>query len=218
MAEVNGNRTRQAEMLGLVGFEDRGAHQDADTSLAAQHNPAHRGPQRTWRYDVTEPTICLPASNTTENGEQVDEETMTRLRQAVSRIARQLNNTATDEGLTPSQATILGVIARRGPINLTELAELEGLNPTMLSRMVSKLDSEGLISRSRAPEDLRSAAVKVTRAGRTLEAKIRAGRAKVVARAMDGLGEKQQQTLTKALPALEELVEQLRETQSGPKR
>ncbi|KAA9157781.1 MarR family transcriptional regulator [Amycolatopsis acidicola] len=167
---------------------------------------------------MTEPTICLPASKMEESGDQVDEETMTRLRQAVSRIARQLNNTATDEGLTPSQATILGVIARRGPINLTELAELEGLNPTMLSRMISKLDSEGLISRTRAPEDLRSAAVKVTKRGRTLEAKVRAGRAKVVARALDGLGEKQQQSLTKALPALEELVDQLRETQAGTKR
>jgi hypothetical protein len=29
----------------------------------------------------------------------VDDEAMTRLRQAISRIARQLNNTATDRGL-----------------------------------------------------------------------------------------------------------------------
>src|SRR5699024_12765771 len=32
MAEADGNRTRQTEMLGLTGFEDRGAHQDADAS------------------------------------------------------------------------------------------------------------------------------------------------------------------------------------------
>ena len=35
MAEVDGNRTRQAEIIGFVGFEDRGDHQVADTSLAA---------------------------------------------------------------------------------------------------------------------------------------------------------------------------------------
>ena len=29
VAEADGNRTRQTEMLGLTGFEDRGAHQDA---------------------------------------------------------------------------------------------------------------------------------------------------------------------------------------------
>ncbi len=34
LAEVDGNRTRQAEVLGLVGFEDRDVHQDVDTSPA----------------------------------------------------------------------------------------------------------------------------------------------------------------------------------------
>jgi hypothetical protein len=32
LAEADGNRTRQAELLGLAGFEDRGAHQDAYAS------------------------------------------------------------------------------------------------------------------------------------------------------------------------------------------
>lgn len=33
VAEADGNRTRQTEMLGLTGFEDRGAHQDSDASV-----------------------------------------------------------------------------------------------------------------------------------------------------------------------------------------
>ena len=32
LAEADGNRTRQAEILGLTGFEDRGAHQDPDAT------------------------------------------------------------------------------------------------------------------------------------------------------------------------------------------
>lgn len=32
MAEADGNRTRQTELLGLTGFEDRGAHQDPNAS------------------------------------------------------------------------------------------------------------------------------------------------------------------------------------------
>lgn len=32
MAEADGNRTRQAEILSLTGFEDRGAHQDPDAT------------------------------------------------------------------------------------------------------------------------------------------------------------------------------------------
>ena len=34
LAEADGNRTRQTEMLGLTGFEDRGAHQDTYASAA----------------------------------------------------------------------------------------------------------------------------------------------------------------------------------------
>jgi hypothetical protein len=34
VAEVDGNRTRQVERLGLAGFEDRGDHQDAYTSTS----------------------------------------------------------------------------------------------------------------------------------------------------------------------------------------
>ena len=33
VAEADGNRTRQTEMLGLTGFEDQGAHQDTDASV-----------------------------------------------------------------------------------------------------------------------------------------------------------------------------------------
>lgn len=32
VAEADGNRTRQTEILGLTGFEDRGTHQDTDAS------------------------------------------------------------------------------------------------------------------------------------------------------------------------------------------
>jgi selenocysteine-specific elongation factor len=48
-AEVDGNRTRQTEVLGLVGFEDRGAHQDAYTSpgrTALANQPGPGGRQR----------------------------------------------------------------------------------------------------------------------------------------------------------------------------
>jgi hypothetical protein len=34
MAEADGNRTRQTEILGLVGVEDRAAHQDEDASAS----------------------------------------------------------------------------------------------------------------------------------------------------------------------------------------
>ncbi len=43
VAEADGNRTRQTEILGLTGFEDRGAHQDSDASVK-NPTPACRAP------------------------------------------------------------------------------------------------------------------------------------------------------------------------------
>jgi DNA-binding MarR family transcriptional regulator len=57
---------------------------------------------------------------------------------------------------------VLGIVAYRGSLGLAELTEIEGLNPTTLSRVVGKLDSFGLIRRLRDPEDFRAARVEVT--------------------------------------------------------
>lgn len=135
---------------------------------------------------------------------------LTRLRQAVSRLGRELNTTATDEGLTPTQASTLNVIARRGPISLAELARVERLNPTMLSRVIAKLDGAGLIARTPHPEDQRSAVVGVTEHGQATAERIRDNRTKEVAQAAAALDAEQQHLITKAVPALEALVEQLR--------
>ena len=43
MAEADGNRTRLTEILGHVGFEDRGGHQ-TPRRLPADHLAAHAGP------------------------------------------------------------------------------------------------------------------------------------------------------------------------------
>ena len=37
LAEADGNRTRQTEVLGLTGFEDRGAHQDTYASVCSPY-------------------------------------------------------------------------------------------------------------------------------------------------------------------------------------
>ena len=63
-----------------------------------------------------------------------------------------LNDTSTGEDLTPTQYSVLALVRVRGPLGLTELTELEGLNPTMLSRIVKVLDERGLIRRMPDPE------------------------------------------------------------------
>ena len=92
----------------------------------------------------------------------MDSDTVIRLRRVVLKLARQLNAASREEGLTPTQASVLGITSVRGPLSLAELTELEGINPTMLSRVVGKLDEYGLIKRLRDPVDFRAARVEVT--------------------------------------------------------
>src|SRR5580698_11259828 len=92
----------------------------------------------------------------------MEEESVIRLRRVVLRLARQLNAASVGEGLTPTQASVLGIVTNRGPLGLTDLTEIEGLNPTMLSRVVGKLDSFGLIRRDRKSTRLNSSHMSIS--------------------------------------------------------
>lgn len=139
----------------------------------------------------------------------VDTDTAARLRIAISRLNRQLNSTSTGEGLTPTQASVLGLVGARGPLRLAELAELERLNPTMLSRVVGKLTELDLIRRLPDPDDLRAARVEITPAGADLRKRILGRRTERISECLDRLPAGGADTVLAALPALELLVEEL---------
>ena len=138
----------------------------------------------------------------------MDNDTVIRLRRVVLKLARQLNAASREEGLTPTQASVLGITTMRGPLSLAELTEIEGINPTMLSRVIGKLDEHGLIKRLRDPGDFRAARVEVTPKGRGVYQRITAQRSAVISESVAV----RQAALLAALPALENLAEDLRDT------
>jgi DNA-binding MarR family transcriptional regulator len=123
----------------------------------------------------------------------LDVESATHLRGVVSRIARRLNASATS----------------RGPLGLAQLAELEGLNPTMLSRVIGALTSAELIVRRPDPADLRAWQVAATAEGTRMHERIKNARAEVVSDSAARLPAEQVDAIITALPALDALAEQL---------
>ena len=111
--------------------------------------------------------------------------------------------------LTPSQLSVLGSIARQGPLRLSDLAEIETLNPTMLSRIVANLDDAGLVHRRCDPDDRRAGLVEVTASGRRTHDRLRAQRATVLLDGLHALDHHDVAAVEAALPALEQLVEVL---------
>jgi DNA-binding MarR family transcriptional regulator len=148
----------------------------------------------------------------------MDDESVLRLRRVIGKLARQLNPSSTNEGLTPSQASVLGLVVARGPLSLTELAELEGLNPTMLSRVISNLDARGLIRRIPDPSDLRAASVESSEQGARVDQQVKAQRAAAVSTSIEHLRPEQIAALLEALPALEALAVDLQRSTHPLKR
>jgi DNA-binding MarR family transcriptional regulator len=132
-----------------------------------------------------------------------------RLRAAIGRLSRRLRPTVAGSGLTPSQISVLFTVVRLGPIRLSELADVESLNATMLSRITAQLCDAGLIAREADPADRRSAFVAATAPGRRMRERIHRERTRALGAHVAQLDERQREALWNALPVLEELVERL---------
>ena len=138
-------------------------------------------------------TVAAPP-RTKEPADPAQADQTARLRAVIGRLSRRLRSTASASQLTPSQISVLFTIVRHGPLGLSELASIEGLNPTMLSRIAAQLGDMGLITRTADPLDRRAALVAATGVGRRLRERIHRERA---------------QALWRALPVLEELAARL---------
>src|ERR1700760_4537954 len=111
----------------------------------------------------------------------VDDISVDRLRAVLTRISRRVDRQGSAEGLTAAQVSVLSTVVHRGPLGLKELAEVEGINPTMLSRVVGKLEVAGLIEREVDADDRRAARVAVTTAGARLHRRLLSKRSALLA-------------------------------------
>jgi DNA-binding MarR family transcriptional regulator len=138
-----------------------------------------------------------------------DTDQTARLRAVIGRLARRLRPTNAGSELTPTQTSVLFTIVRLGPLGLGEVAEIESVNPTMLSRITAQLCDADLISREANRGDRRAALVRATPAGRKMRERIHKERTAALGEHVESLDDEQQAALWAALPVLEELAEEL---------
>ena len=150
------------------------------------------------------------AQGTTRGTSTNDDDVAVRLRMAIARLFRRIERTRAGAALTPSETTILSVVVRQGPLRLTDLAASEGMNPTMLSRLVRYLEGDGLVQRKTDRGDRRAARVEATPAGRRLHERIRNERSDTLSAALALLPEDERRALGAGLPVLEALADQLK--------
>jgi DNA-binding MarR family transcriptional regulator len=107
--------------------------------------------------------------------------------------------------------SVLFTIVRRGPLKVSEVVEIERLNPTMLSRITAQLADRGLVRRRASSDDRRAAVLEATAAGRRMRERIHRSRSHALARHVERLDPAERGELWDALPALEQLAEALAE-------
>ena len=71
-----------------------------------------------------------------------------------------------DVGMSPPKYFVLHVLATEGGISQGEIGRLYGVDPSRITRLAKQLEGEGLIERTRAPEDNRVVRMQLTSEGR----------------------------------------------------
>ena len=147
-----------------------------------------------------------PKTNHPAPAPAADEETASRLRLAVTRLARRLRQTST-EGITSSQMSALSIVDHAGPLTISDLAAIENVQPPTISRIVSSLEDRGWVARVADPADRRVALVQVTPKARRELARLRGERNAYLARRLAALEPHELDAILTALPALERLLD-----------
>jgi DNA-binding MarR family transcriptional regulator len=152
----------------------------------------------------------LEVVTATTAGTPDEELSPARLRIAVARMARRLRPTAAAGPLTTTEVDMLVAAEKHGPARMSDLASFCGVNPTMLSRMVSKLEQAGFLRRQADPTDGRVWRVEATKKAHTLLERVRSERNDALSKLLADLDEDERQAIAAATPVLEKLGERLR--------
>jgi DNA-binding MarR family transcriptional regulator len=120
---------------------------------------------------ASRPSVVVDLQST-DAGADADAELATRLRVAVTRLNRKLRQQAL-AGLSPAQASALGTVNRLGSPTLGELAATEQVQPPTVTRLVTTLESAGLVARETDGADRRVVRVRITAEGRRTLQRIR---------------------------------------------
>lgn len=127
------------------------------------------------------------------------------LRLSATRLARRLRTEA-DMGLTPSLLSALAVVHVHGPLTLGAVAELEGIAPPTVTKIVAKLQDQDLVERITDPSDRRVCRVTTTAAGDELLARSRARKTAWLAARLASLSPDDLDAVARATRVIDELL------------
>jgi DNA-binding MarR family transcriptional regulator len=127
------------------------------------------------------------------------------LRLAVARTNRRLRQEA-GSGLSPTLTAALATIERHGPLTPSELAGREGVQRPTATKLIARLETDGLVLRTADPGDGRSFLISASAAGRALLKESRSRKDAFLARRLRALPAEDRATLERAADLLDRLL------------
>ena len=134
-------------------------------------------------------------------------ELASRLRLAVTRLARRLRTQLPGE-VSPSQLATLATVERLGPITLGELSTAERVKPPTMTKIVACLEEQRLVSRTVDQSDRRVARVEATAAGLAFLDDSRQQKDAYLAQRLRSLSDDDRVVLEQAAEVLEWILDQ----------
>ncbi|MGI9023915.1 MAG: MarR family winged helix-turn-helix transcriptional regulator [Acidimicrobiales bacterium] len=151
-------------------------------------------------------TGATTAPSATAVGTRQADDLAVELRLAVGRLSRRLRQHSVG-GLSPSLVSAMASLDNHGPVPMGHLSRLEGVSAPTMTRIVDRLEQQGLVARAVDPADARSTMVDLSSAGAAALARLRHERTAFLARRLAGLDGDEVAALHAALPALRRLAE-----------
>jgi DNA-binding MarR family transcriptional regulator len=110
--------------------------------------------------------------------------------------------------LTPSRLSLLSTIATRGPMTPSRLAEAERISRPTVTRLIAKLEAQGLVERVGAPDDGRSYKIGLSEDGSALRQLRRERKSAYLARLLENAAADEIELLNRAAVLLLRLADE----------
>jgi DNA-binding MarR family transcriptional regulator len=145
-----------------------------------------------------------------ESAQDDAERTADRLHSAAIHLLRRLRREDAKSGLSAPRLSALSVLVFGGPLTLGELANAEQVRPPTMTRLVTALEADGLVTREPDASDGRLTRIRATPNGRTLLLRGRARRVAALTAEVRALAPDEREVLDAAVTVLEGVIDRLR--------
>jgi DNA-binding MarR family transcriptional regulator len=116
---------------------------------------------------------------------------------------------AFEENFTKAQFTVLGIVAARGSIAMSALAEHTGILKQQMTRIVDQLEDRGYVRRERSTRDRRSVDVYVTEQAKAYLADFEVRIVQRIVTSIQPLTDSQRQQLLDSFDTINTLLQKL---------